>query len=299
VPLFAIIAMGWLANRLNLLASPRLAGLNGFTYGVALPALLFGSTAEFRSSRVLVVAGIYRICCILVKAIAMPVDHILLSVSLAGRGVRPECHLWQCHLPWHATSLGCIRSRRCIPDSGDHRLPLRCAASAGRLADRVWYRPSGRRGCRSAQFHCRPNAAPDYGIDISRLLLARHRCADARATAKFFALLGLPTTPLALFCLVASLTAITRRPAVTGEAALASALKWVALLLCVGGISWLMGLFGVPWRVAVVTAAMPNGANAFLLARRATASGEASAATVVVATAMSLFTITGLLSWLR
>ena len=56
---------------------------------------------------------------------------------------------------------------------------------------------------------------------------------------------------------------------------------------------------GQPVAVAVLTAGMPTGANAFLLARRAGTLIEASAGTVVVATVASVLTLFGLLVWLR
>lgn len=46
----------------------------------------------------------------------------------------------------------------------------------------------------------------------------------------------------------------------------------------------------------VVTAALPTGANAFLLAHRSGAMMEVSAATVVVATIVSVATLTAIVS---
>jgi predicted permease len=83
------------------------------------------------------------------------------------------------------------------------------------------------------------------------------------------------------------------------EAVCATILKLVVLPIVVGTLARMAGLSGLPWTVAVVTAAMPTGANAFLLARRASAFAEASASTVVLATAMSVLTISGLLVWIR
>ena len=51
--------------------------------------------------------------------------------------------------------------------------------------------------------------------------------------------------------------------------------------------------------VVVLAAAMPTGANAFMLARRFGTMMEASASTMVVSTARSLLSLTALLGWLR
>lgn len=113
------------------------------------------------------------------------------------------------------------------------------------------------------------------------------------------AMLGQAATPLALFNLGASLPAFSRENAAVREAVTTTAIKLVGLPLCVGGLSWAAGLAGLPLKVAVVTASMPTGANAFMLARRATGFAASSASTVVITTAVSVVTLTVLLVLLR
>jgi predicted permease len=60
----------------------------------------------------------------------------------------------------------------------------------------------------------------------------------------------------------------------------------------------LVGVHGVAFSVVVVAAAMPTGANAFLLARRFETMMEASASTVVISTGLSMVTLAVLLGWL-
>ena len=67
----------------------------------------------------------------------------------------------------------------------------------------------------------------------------------------------------------------------------------------VGLLAHLAGVTGVAFAVVVLTAGMPTGANAFMLARRFGTLMEASASTVVVSTGASLLTLTVLLGWLR
>jgi malonate transporter and related proteins len=75
-------------------------------------------------------------------------------------------------------------------------------------------------------------------------------------------------------------------------------MKLAVLPISVGLAAWIVGLPSLQWRVAVLTAAMPTGANAFLLARRATNFAEVSATTVVLTTAISVLTISVLLNWM-
>jgi malonate transporter len=110
--------------------------------------------------------------------------------------------------------------------------------------------------------------------------------------------LGTTTAPLALFCLGASLPSL-RDLAVVREAMLTASMKLLALPACIGVLSWLAGIGGLPWKVAVATAAMPTGANVFLLARNAAKYAEGSAATVVVTTSLSLLTSAAILASIR
>ena len=80
--------------------------------------------------------------------------------------------------------------------------------------------------------------------------------------------------------------------------AVASGLKRVAMPALVALLAHLAGVTGVAFAVVVITAGMPTGANAFMLARRFGTLMEASASTVVVSTALSLVTLTLLLGWL-
>jgi hypothetical protein len=82
------------------------------------------------------------------------------------------------------------------------------------------------------------------------------------------------------------------------EAILTTTLKLLILPIFIGAICWLARLPDLQWRVALLTAAMPTGANAFLLARRASDFAEASATAVVLSTGISVLTIAVLLNWI-
>jgi len=112
----------------------------------------------------------------------------------------------------------------------------------------------------------------------------------------FFGLLGKAATPLALFCVGASLPRITSGSA--REAALAAVLKLAVLPAVIGAGALSVGLSGLPVKIALITAAMPTGPNAFLLARRAPAFADTSALTVVITLIGALPILCGLLFWL-
>ncbi len=108
-------------------------------------------------------------------------------------------------------------------------------------------------------------------------------------------LLGAAAPPVSLFCLGGSLRGF--RLAGLGRTALVTALKLLALPALVWGFCLLLALPPLDTAVAVVTAALPTGANAFLLARRYATGAEESGAAVLVSTALSLVTLSAALAW--
>lgn len=135
-------------------------------------------------------------------------------------------------------------------------------------------------------------------VAIAAALLWRATGLGLAAPAhRFFLMVGAAGPPLALFCLGA---ALPRPEGVKGlaEIALASIVKLVAMPALVAVIATAMGVRGTAFAVVVLAAAMPTGANAFLLARRFGTMMEASATTVVVSTALSVFTLSALLALL-
>jgi predicted permease len=111
-------------------------------------------------------------------------------------------------------------------------------------------------------------------------------------------MLGAATPPVALFCLGGSLAAF-RAGQAWGEVAWATVLKLAVLPPMVWGACVLLGLGPLETGVAVMTAALPTGANAFLLARRYATGADRSGATVLVSTVISVFTLAVVLGWIR
>lgn len=113
----------------------------------------------------------------------------------------------------------------------------------------------------------------------------------------FLDLLGRAAAPIALFCVGATLPPVTL--AVIREALSATFIKLVVMPVAICGLCFWSGFEGENLAVPVVAAALPTGANAFLLARGSTTHGAASATTVVIATGLSLVTLPLLLYWLK
>ncbi len=111
-------------------------------------------------------------------------------------------------------------------------------------------------------------------------------------------LLGAAAPPVALFCLGGSLLGFSVRGAVP-ELAATLGLK----LLAQPALVWLaclaLDLGPLDTAVAVTVAALPTGANAFLMAQRYAVGQDRSGAAVLVGTALSVVTLGALVGWFR
>jgi malonate transporter and related proteins len=299
IPIFAIIAMGWLAVRRNILEETGSAALTGFAYWVALPALLFGSIAEIEAKGLIDVAGIYLACCLAVFAFAIAASRVFLRCSLAEAAMfglnSTYGNVIYLATPLVSAAFGVQGLTLILAIIAVHSGVLLPLAAVLIEID------SGKQGgigvvVRNSAINLSKNP-----IIVSILLGFLWRLSGLGmplALHNFFGLLGRAAVPLALFCLGTSLPTLAVGPSIMTEAAIASIMKLAVLPISVGLAAWIVGLPSLQWRVAVLTAAMPTGANAFLLARRATNFAEASATTVVLTTAVSVLTISVLLNWM-
>jgi len=300
MPIFAIIAMGRMAIWFRVLHPDGLAALNGFAYWIALPALLFGSIAAMQTSGWLEIAWIYLLACILMYAVALLAAKLILGGPLARTAVFALNATYG-----NVIFLGTpVVSAVFGPDGVSLILAIIAFHSgillpiAAVLIEISTHRNGG------VLVVIRNTAG---GLVRNPIIVSIFLGFVWRATGlslpgpiqQLVALLGHAAAPLALFCLGASLPPLARESPVMHEAVFATILKLAILPVVVGTLARMAGLSGLPWTVAVVTAAMPTGANAFLLARRASAFAEASASTVVIATVMSVLTLSGLLVWIR
>ncbi len=109
-------------------------------------------------------------------------------------------------------------------------------------------------------------------------------------------LLGGAAPPVALFCLGGSLARFDVASA-WRETVVATVLKLLAMPALVWLAGLAMGLNRLEMAVAVTAAALPTGANAFLLAERYRIGAARSGATVLASTLISVVTLAGLLAW--
>jgi predicted permease len=298
-PVFALILMGAAAMRLKLLDVPALRGMSDFVFFAAMPCLLFGSVAGAPPLRLVDVAGSFLGGAVLMYAFAVLVSHQLFGARLAMASVFGLNCVFG-----NTVMLGIPVVDAAYGPEGVANLLAVIAFHSGLLLPLATLLIEADAGTgRGALSVIRAAFA---GIIRNPVVVSIVLAFLWRATGlsvpspvgRLLGLLGAAGPPLALFCLGASL------PRPTGwadmkEVSLAALLKLAGMPALVAAFAHFAGVTGVAFSTVVLTAGLPTGANAFLLARRFSTMAEASASTVVASTVISLFSLTLLLSWLH
>jgi len=183
----------------------------------------------------------------------------------------------------------CVGVEHQIPAPGD-LLP----ATVGHHGLHVQRRPDG--GLRAA-FNVARNPLPmsiALGIVVSAVGLP-----IPSPVEKWLDLLGAAAAPCALFAIGLFLSDKSVRSGLA-EAGLATVVKLLLQpLLAMAVLPLFVALDSVPGKVALLMAALPSAANAFVLARQFDIHVEQNSASVLLSTAFSVVTVSALLVLLR
>ena len=297
-PVFALIGLGAAAMRLKLLELPAIKGMNDFVFYLAMPCLLFRSVADAPPLRLLDVAASFIVGAVLLFAVAVVIARKIFGTRLAPASVFAlNCvfgNTVMLGIPIIDAAYGPTGVANLLAVVAFHSgllLPLATVLIESDAADG--------RGPLQVLRATLPGLLRNPVVMTILLAFAWRATGFGFVTpaTRFLTLLGSAGPPLALFCLGATLP----KPSSWSDmkdVAVASLLKLVAMPALVAVLAHLAGVTGIAFAVVVITAGMPTGANAFMLARRFGTLMEASASTVVVSTALSLVTLTLLLGWL-
>lgn len=299
-PIFALILLGYAGARTGRIAEPALAGMNDFVFWLATPALLFASVTGAANLSVARIAVAYFGAIIVLYVVALAIGRRLLALDLAGAAVFALNVTFgntvMMGIPLIAAAFGPEGVANLIALVAFHSVVLLPVTTILLEVGQAEARSVLRTAKASARALVRNPVILGIAVALAWRLLGLPLPGVLR---RFTELLGAAAPALALFCLGASLAGF-RNPGGWRESLWAGGLKLFALpamvALTAGPIG---GLTGVPYAVAVITAALPTGANAFILARRYATLADRSATTVVWTTAVSILTIGGLLALLR
>jgi hypothetical protein len=291
-PIFALILAGYAAARTRWVDAAGFRGLNNFAFSLAAPALLFaGGTAGHGGGGTaalaffLGVATLYAATLLtarkplgLAAANTLSLDvtfgnTVMMGIPLIAAAYgQPGLAVLLAILALHSMVLLGTATvvAEVAQNPGARPLPLLRATLGGVLRNPVVM-------------------AVLLALVWSKLHLPVPGA--ARATLE---MLGAAAPPVSLFCLGGSLHGFDARGAIRQTAATV-VLKLAALPLLVWLFGRALSLGPLEMAVAVTTAALPTGANAFLMARRYSTGADASGAAVLVSTTLSLATLTWML----
>ncbi|CAH2601571.1 AEC family transporter [Rhodovastum atsumiense] len=296
-PVFILIGLGAASLRLRIVDAAAMRGMTDFVFYIAFPALLFGSVAEAPPLRLADVAGSFLVGAAILFFLALLLGRLVLKVSLAQASVFGMNSIFgntvMVGIPIVSAAYGRDGLVTLMAIIAFHSVVLIPLATIFIEADR------GGRGSILIMLRSTFTGIIRNPIVMSLVFAFAWRLVGVPMPAALHRVLDLLAAagpPLALFCLGGTLP----RPSWSDlrEVSLAVLLKLVAMPAIVAVVAHLVGVTGLAFAVTVLTAALPTGANAFLLARRFETMMEASASTVVIATALSMVTLTLLLGWL-
>ncbi|CAN5416771.1 AEC family transporter [soil metagenome] len=302
LPIFGVILTGYLAGRWRILGGEATAALNAFVSYFALPILFFGTLARTPVNAVLdpaMMAG-FGLVVLVTFAVGM------LSTRLAVRGGLAKMSLQGIAASWG--NVGYMGVPLCLAAFGEQGLPpamltvivtavismvfgvmlieLEVAAGHGPIITFF-----------NAAWNVARNPLPvsiAVGIAYSGLALPLPTPVE-----KWIDLLGAAAAPCALFAIGLFLSDKSVRSGLA-EAGLATLIKLLLQpLLAACLLPFFVDLKSVPGQVALLMAALPTAANAFVLAKQFDIQVEQNTASVLLSTAFSVVTVSALLVWLR
>jgi predicted permease len=297
-PVFALILLGYIAVRRGFIDQPTLKGMTLFVFGLAAPALLFAggtrpnaggggaAVAQIGGSVLVYVAtllfarrvlrqrpaeaALFGLSCVFGNSVMMGVPIIVAAYGEAG--VPPMLAILALQtivLLGLATVMTEIGLNAAAPWKQLLRSTLigigRNPVVLSVIAALLW---------------------SSLGLPVPAVM---------RRTLEF---LGGSAPPLALFCLGGGLAGMSA-VALWKETLAITFVKLLLLPAVVAAIGVLIGLSPIEMAVAVTVAAMPTGANAFILARRYATGADSSGSAVVVSTTLSVLTLSVLIAHFR
>lgn len=297
-PVFAIIGFGYLAARRRWVDEAGFRTLIWFTFTISLPALLFlGGTSGHQVGGGAAVAffvaalAVYGLAMALAGWMRMPPGEAGLFALNSAYG-----NTVMMGIPLVAAAFGQAGLSVLLTIIALHSMVLLTLGTVVVEYGIHRHAPLKRllRGTAEGLLH-------NPIVMAVMLALAWHLLGlppPAGVVRRVLEMFGAASSSLALFCLGGSLLGF-RMAGAMGEVAWSVVLKLAVLPLAVWGLCHAMALTPLETAVAVVSAALPTGANAFMLARRYQAGADRSGATVLVSTMISVGTLAALLAWFK
>jgi malonate transporter len=306
LPVFAVILLGYGVGKTRLFGDEGVKALTTFCFFVAIPAVLFRAMAQLdapRGSDFTVVLAFYA-AVLTAYALAMGVARLVFKLGLAEQAIfatgATYSNILLLGIPLVVTAFG---PRAALPQSAILALQSVILISlttfiveTGRGAGEGEEKTSFATIAKSAAIGLATNpiiVAMVAGFAWGRTGLGLHEIVD-----KSLVFLGQAAVPTALFALGASLTRFHLGGDLRQVAAIGLIKLAVLPALVFVSARYVFGLEPLPVAVATISAAMPSGVNAFVLAMRYDTLVARIAAAVIATTALAWAIAAALLAWM-
>jgi len=309
-PIFGVILAGYLAGRWRILGGEATTALNTFVSYFALPVLFFGTLARTPVAAVLDPALMVGFGAAVVATFAVG----MASTRLVSRGTR-KGGLAAMSLQGIAASwgnVGYMGVPLCLAAFGEAGLPpamltvivtavVSMVFGVMLIELEVAAGPDLLQGPLKTFLQAAFNVARNpLSMSIALGIVASGvGLPIPTPVEKWLDLMGAAAAPCALFAIGLFLSDKSIKSGLA-EAGLATLIKLLLQpLLAALILPLLIDLGSVAGRVALLMAALPTAANAFVLAKQFDISVEQNTASVLLSTAFSVVTVSALLVWLR
>lgn len=292
-PVFALIAAGYAFARFGLISRDGVRGLTAFIFYLAIPSLLFRSLAKSDPREFdLQLLATYYAGCLLIYLAGIVIGRKLFRLPLAESAIFAMAGTFS-----NTVLLGIPLILGAFGEAGLVHLLMIIAIHTASLIPPttvlilMGQHREGEEGSAVARALIATFRNPLIMAILAGIGWALLRWPMPRMIGSTLDLVSSAAAPGAPFCLGASLAAY-RLNAAWGETMAMVALKLVALPLVVFGLArYGLHLGPLPTGVATVCAAMPAGANVYILAQVHDVYVARTTATILVSTLLSVFTI--------
>jgi predicted permease len=301
-PIFALIGIGWIGGRLRLLGEHGTTALNGFVGWFALPAMLFNALARVSVADVLngPFVAVFGGSMLLTFLLGMAAARLIADARLG--------HMSLFGLSAAFGNVGYMGIPLCVTAFGPQgALPGTLAAILGAagmltfglvLVEIDVQRGQGALAARARVVRAVVRSPIVQAVTLGCIVSALH-IPLPEPLMRFLELLGSAAGPCALFAIGLFLSDKGMGTARL-EVAVASIGKVLLQpLIAVALLPWFLDLDSMWGKAAVLCAALPTAANAFVVAKEYETFVEGASGTILVSTVASVATVSALLVLLQ
>ncbi len=300
LPIFGLILCGYVVGRRGWMSEEAIKGLNTFVFYLAIPALLFRAMARGPGLIEISIVGAYMSAILVTFVLALLVSGLLFRTNLAERALFGMGSTFS-----NTVLLGIPLIFTALGDAGGVQLMLIITFHSIVIFPVITVLIELGLGAGQGWRSLAINTVKALAVNPIILALVAGIAYGASGLAlpgpvdRFAVLLGAAAAPCALFALGATLTAFT----IAGDLKETLAIVFMKLFIHPAIMAvmalYVFDLTPLAAAVAILTAAIPSGANVFIMARQYNIYLARSASAVLISTALAVVTLSILLAVLK